>query len=211
MGRGPGNTKTELAIFEFEKIQKRQIDFLPLLKLIKQKFDSLHSRYMWGTNSFYYLAGLWGIHPSFVQEMISNELPAEKIIKNLNDLKKIGGQKYATDLINYNEGFYRQKNIGKWEPEKIFKNKDVLILGSSPKLKEKKLKIKKFITKKKPIVLMLNNNLSVDSKLVDYRVMCHTMRILIESNKFIKSKIPLITPFSKFSLRVKNLWKDLKF
>ena len=35
----------------------------------------------------------------------------EKIIKNLNDLKKIGGQKYATDLINYNEGFYRQKKI----------------------------------------------------------------------------------------------------
>ena len=204
MGRGPGNTKTELAIFEFEKIQKRQIDFLPLLKLIKQKFDSLHSKYMWGTNSFYYLAGLWGIHPSFIQEMISNELPAEKIIKNLNDLKKIGGQKFATDLINYNEGFYRQKNIGKWEPEKIFKDKDVLILGSSPKLKEKKLKIKKFINKKKPIVLMLNNNFSVDSKLVDYRVMCHTMRILIESNKFIKSKIPLITPFSKFSQRVKK-------
>ena len=46
MGRGPGNTKTELAIFELEKIKKEQINVLPLLKLIKDKFINLHSKYM---------------------------------------------------------------------------------------------------------------------------------------------------------------------
>ena len=123
MGRGQGNTKTELAIFEFEKIKKEQINVLPLLKLIKDKFINLHSKYMWGTNSYYYLSGLWGIHPSFVQEMIRCDIPAEKIINNLNNLKKIGAQKFAKDLINNDEEFYSQKNVGKWEPKKFLKTK----------------------------------------------------------------------------------------
>lgn len=205
MGRGPGNTKTELAIFEFEKIKKEQINVLPLLKLIKDKFINLHSKYMWGTNSYYYLSGLWGIHPSFVQEMIRCDIPAEKIINNLNNLKKIGAQKFAKDLINNDEEFYSQKNVGKWEPKKIFKNKNLLILGSGPKLKQNKNKIEKFIKRKKPIVLAINDNPFINKKLINFRVVSHTMRILLESNNFKKSKIPLITPYSKFSQRIKKV------
>ena len=38
MGRGPGNTQTEYLMIEMQKIQKRKINILPLLKLIKKHF-----------------------------------------------------------------------------------------------------------------------------------------------------------------------------
>ena len=89
--------------------------------------------------------------------------------------------------------------------KKIFKNKNLLILGSGPKLKQNKNKIEKFIKRKKPIVLAINDNPFIDKKLINFRVISHTMRILLESNNFKKSKIPLITPYSKFSQRIKKV------
>ena len=71
MGRGPGNTQTELAIIELEKeTQKKNVDIIPLTKLVNKEFRNLKLKFNWGTNPYYYMAGIWGIHPSFVQEMI---------------------------------------------------------------------------------------------------------------------------------------------
>ena len=38
MGRGPGNTQTELAIIELEKeTQKKNVDIIPLTKLVNKE------------------------------------------------------------------------------------------------------------------------------------------------------------------------------
>lgn len=209
MGRGPGNTKTEIAILEFEKNFHKKINILPLLNLIKNRFKKLQTKYSWGTNTYYYLAGLWGIHPSFVQEMITAGLDSNQILRNLNNLKSIGGQKFNRDLINRDEQFYLGKSQGTWTPHELFSGKKVLILGSGPNLIKEKNKVEKFIKQKKPIVFLINNKTIINKKLIDYRLACHTMRILLDCKNYSKIKSPLIVPYQRFSERIKKELKNL--
>ena len=70
-GRGPGNTKTEELLIEL--ISENELNnLLPLFRLVYNRFNKLKNKYQWGTNPYYYLAGKYGIHPTFVQEIISD-------------------------------------------------------------------------------------------------------------------------------------------
>jgi 4-hydroxy 2-oxovalerate aldolase len=71
MGRGPGNVKTENLVLELEKKYKRKINCSSLIKLIENDFIPMKNKYGWGSNVYYYLSGLYGIHPSFIQGMIA--------------------------------------------------------------------------------------------------------------------------------------------
>ena len=42
--------------------------------------------YKWGTNPFYYLAGKYSIHPTYIQ-MLSQKIDDSKILKIINQLK----------------------------------------------------------------------------------------------------------------------------
>ena len=211
MGRGPGNTKTELAIIEFEKSKNKKMDIIPLTKLVNNEFKILKSKFNWGTNPYYYMAGKWGIHPSFVQEMISADFPEEKVFKNLKNLRDIGGHKFSKDLINRNELFYHGKVVGDWIPKEFLFKKKILILANGPNLFKFKGKVEKFIKKNDElIVFQINNKNIIKDGLIDYRIACHTMRILLDSKEYYKSKSPIILPLNRFSDRVKKSLKHIK-
>ena len=211
MGRGPGNTKTELAIIEFEKKKNKTMDIIPLTKLVNNEFKILKNKFNWGTNPYYYMAGKWGIHPSFVQEMISADFPEEKVFKNLKNLRDIGGHKFSKDLINRNELFYHGKVVGDWVPKKFLYKKKILILANGPSLLKFKDMVEKFIKKNDElIVFKINNKNIVKDSLIDYRIACHTMRILLDSKEYYKSKSPIILPLNRFSERVKKSLKNIK-
>ena len=83
MGRGAGNLKTE-QIYNFlnpnDEIGKDKIN------LIKKKiFLNLKKKYKWGTNKYYSFAAKNSIHPTYVQELISN--------KSLTDIYRFIDQK----------------------------------------------------------------------------------------------------------------------
>ena len=65
MGRGPGNTQTENYLVEIQDSFNRQFNILPILNVINNYFKELKIKYGWGTNTYYYLAGLNGIHPTY--------------------------------------------------------------------------------------------------------------------------------------------------
>ena len=60
-GSRTGNTQTELAIIELEKETQKKKDIIPLTKLVN-KVRNLKLKFNWGTNPYYYMAGIWGIH-----------------------------------------------------------------------------------------------------------------------------------------------------
>ena len=70
MGRGPGNVKTEYALIEFKDKLENKFNISPILKLINKRFNNLKQKYSWGSNVYYYLSGLYGIHPTFIQSML---------------------------------------------------------------------------------------------------------------------------------------------
>ena len=205
MGRGPGNTKTEYAILEFQSKKLNNDKLVSLLKLIKDYFDPLKEKYKWGSNPYYYFAGLHSIHPSFVQEMLAtNSFDTEDIYSNLNYLSTVGGKKYSNELISLGKNFYKKINKGTWQPKKVIKNRDVLILGPGNSIANNKNLILKFIKKYKPIVLVLNVNNLIPKKYVYAHIVCHTLRLLSDIDKYKKFNQNLITPYSSFSKNIKS-------
>ena len=205
MGRGPGNTKTEQAVLEFKTKKISNEKLVSLLKLIKFFFEPLKDKYKWGSNPYYYFAGLHSIHPSFVQEMLaSNLFDIEDIYSNLNYLSTVGGRKYSKELISLGKNIYKKINKGNWQPKNIISGKDILILGPGKSVINNKTFIVRFIKKYKPIVLVLNAINPVPKKYVFAHVVCHTLRLLSDIDKYKMLNKKLITPYSSFSKNIKS-------
>jgi 4-hydroxy 2-oxovalerate aldolase len=205
MGRGPGNTKTEYLILELKRKNEKNENLVYLLNLIKNFFEPLKDKYKWGSNPFYYFAGLNSIHPSFVQEMLSEEsFQPEDIHANLNYLRSVGGRKFSNELISLGKNFYKKVNKGSWDPANLIKNKDVLIIGPGKSVAKNKNKIIKFIIKYNPIVLVLNAINPIPKKLINAHIVCHTLRLLSDIDKYKRLNNFLITPYSSFSKNIKS-------
>ena len=88
MGRGPGNTKTELlcAYLNFKKF--KNYNLLYLTSLIDGSFLKLKDKYKWGTNLYYYLAAKNKIHPTYIQLILAEKRYEEnEILLAIDNLK----------------------------------------------------------------------------------------------------------------------------
>jgi len=205
MGRGPGNAKTEYLVLQYEKKIKRKVNLLPLLDTIESDFKKLQTKYQWGTNPFYFLAGMHGIHPTFIQGMLNDiRFKNEDILNTINHLKTIGGQKFNKNLLDTDKKMYHGKSNGKWKPSKIIKKKEVLILGTGPGIFKYKKSIENYVIKNKPFVIGLNTQRSIDEKLINVRATCSAFRLLTDRKKFKQIKKPIVLPLKRLSKDVKN-------
>ena len=75
-------------LIEMDKFSKKKYNLLPITKIIKKYFEPLKDRYRWGPNSFYYLAGKYGIHPTYIQEMLTIQMDEIEMLDAINQLKK---------------------------------------------------------------------------------------------------------------------------
>ncbi len=202
MGRGPGNTKTEYLILELDRKKENLIN---LLNLIKKYFDPLKEKYKWGSNPFYYFAGLNSIHPTFVQEMLSDiRFDPEDIYNNLDNLSTVGGRKFSKELITLGKNYYKKINKGDWIPSETIYNQNILIIGPGASTNKYKQKIIRFIKKNKPLVFVLNAINPIPKKYVYANIVCHPLRLLSDIDKYKKSTKYLIAPFSSFSKNIKS-------
>jgi 4-hydroxy 2-oxovalerate aldolase len=210
MGRGPGNAKTEYLILEVEKHLKQKINILPITNLIKKHFADLKKYYNWGTNTFYYLAGKYGIHPTYIQEMLSIKLDEIDILEAINQLKKSKGNKYDINLVR--SEFQKPIKLirGSWMPEKKIKGKEVLLIASGPKLAEYKKEVENYIFEKKPIVIALNTLTKIKKELIDFYLSCNPLRLIADVKLYKSIKSPLIVPKSMLSDFHKKKFKNHK-
>ncbi len=199
MGRGPGNAKTEYLVLEVDKLLKRKTNIIPISKLIKNHFVELKNFYNWGTNPFYYLAGKYGIHPTYIQEMLSIKLDEFEILEAINQLKGEKGTKYDVNLVR--SEFQKPIKLfkGSWQPEKKLKGREVLLISSGPKLNEYIKEIESYIKKKKPIVIALNTITKIKKDLIDFYLACNPLRLIADASLYQSIKSPLIVPKSLLS------------
>jgi 4-hydroxy 2-oxovalerate aldolase len=197
MGRGPGNAQTEYIILALASYRKNKGNFIKLLELINKYFKPMQKNYDWGINPFYYLAGQYGIHPSYVQEMLQNKRYSEEDIIAVIDFLKInGGKKFSLDTLETARHFYSGEAQGTWNPQTLFKDKTVLILGSGPGVKKYQAAIENFIKQTQPYVIALNTQSDIKEELINARTACHPVRLLADCKEHINLSQPLITPFS---------------
>ncbi len=205
MGRGPGNSRTEELVIEVSELENRPINIVPLLAIIRNFFQPLKNKCGWGSNPYYFLSGKYGIHPTYIQEMLGDSRYSEEdIIAAINHLKIEGGKKFTFNTLDAARNFYQGEAAGTWSPESLLSGREVLILGSGPGVAEHRAAIESYIVAGKPVVIALNTQSSISQSLIDLRVACHPVRLLADCEAHTKLPQPLITPASMLPADVRN-------
>ncbi|MDO6825235.1 aldolase catalytic domain-containing protein [Marinobacter sp. 1_MG-2023] len=205
MGRGPGNARTEELAIEMAERKGQDVNLIPLMQLIRTHFRPMQYHYGWGTNPYYFLAGKFGIHPSYVQEMLADSRYLEEdILAVIEHLRKEGGKKFSREALDSARHFYRGEPEGSWSPDALLEGREVLLLGSGPGVKEHNGAIEQYIREYRPLVMALNTQSSVDSALIDVRVACHPVRLLADCDVHSRLPQPLITPASMLPDHVRS-------
>ena len=212
MGRGPGNAQTEYLYLALDDQDGRASDITKLLALIDKHFRPLQQKYRWGSNPYYYLAGKYGIHPSYVQEMMMDERYSnEDLLAALANLKKEGGKKFTANMLESARRISESHAGGSWQPRLEIKGRKVLIIGAGPSVRRHKVAIEGYIRKERPVVIGLNTHSGIDNALIDYRAACHPVRIMADMKAYEKLSQPLVAPVSKFKLEISTGEKAYDF
>ena len=197
MGRGPGNARTEELVIEIADMRQQGINMVPLMSIIRTYFQPLKNKCGWGSNPYYYLSGKYGIHPTYVQEMLGDSRYSEEdIFAAINHLKMEGGKKFSFNALDATRHFYHGDAKGSWSPQNLLAGKDVLILGAGAGVAEHKTAIERYIKASKPVVIALNTQSAIEQELIDVRVACHPVRLLADCAAHVALSQPLITPAS---------------
>lgn len=205
MGRGPGNAKTEYLAFELAQVRENACNLVPLTSLIQRVFKPMQHRCGWGTNTYYYLAGKYGIHPSYIQEMLGDSRYSEEdILAVIEHLRVEGGKKFSLNTLDAARHFYQGPPRGTWQPASLLKGREVLLLGTGPGVAAHREALEAYIRKARPFVLALNTQAQISADLIDARVACHPVRLLADCEAHTQLPQPLITPASMLPLDVQN-------
>lgn len=198
MGRGAGNVKTEYLAIELDSFRpERPCNITNLMGLIRQYFVPMQQKYGWGTNTYYYLAGKYGIHPTYIQEMLSNvRYDEEDILAVIDRLKQAGGKKFKSNTLEAARNFYVGEPIGTWLPASMLSGREVLLLGTGPGVSRHQTALEDYIRQKQPVVIALNTQSDINSELIDLRAACHPVRLLADCHDHLALPQPLITPAS---------------
>lgn len=197
MGRGPGNAKTEEVVIEMAALRGQLPNLTPLMSLIRKHFQPLQERYGWGKNPYYYLAGKYGIHPTYIQTMLSDSrYDEEDVLSVIEHLRQEGGKKYNATTLESARHFYGKAPRGTWNPAARFSGRDVLVLGAGPAVRDHKHALESFIRRRTPLVVALNTQAAVSADLIDLRVASHPVRLLADSAKHADLPQPLVAPLS---------------
>ncbi len=205
MGRGPGNARTEELVIEVAELRNQPINLVPLMTIIRKHFKPMQIQYGWGTNPYYFLSGKYGIHPTYIQSMMSDtRYDEEDLLAVIDYLREEGGKKFSDATLNSARQFYTSKPTGNWSPSEAFAGREVLLLGSGPGVERHRDALERYIRKQKPVVLALNTQTNINAELIDYRIACHPVRLLADVDIHAQLPQPLITPYSMLPSFIKQ-------
>ncbi|MDD9723044.1 aldolase catalytic domain-containing protein [Sulfitobacter sp. PR48] len=205
MGRGPGNTRTEELAIEAEALRDRSANLVPLMTLIRKHFGPMRTKYGWGTNPYYFLSGKYGIHPTYIQEMIGDSrFDEEDILAVIQHLREEGGKSFSFNTLDGARQFYKGEPRGTWAPSEMMADREVLILGTGPGATAHRAALEAYIRRERPVVIALNTQQAIDTDLIDLRVACHPVRLLADAETHASLPQPLITPASMLPAGLRN-------
>ena len=197
MGRGAGNAKVEYLLIELADRCDTRLNIGPLVSLIERHFRPMQAEFGWGSNTYYYLAGRYGIHPTYVQAMLADSRYAEEdVLTVIDHLQFEGGKQFSVEALETGRNFYASTPAGSWASSAVMDGRDVLILGSGPGVERYQDALEDYIASCAPLVMAFNTDSVLRDELVDIRVASHPFRLLSNVEAHLKFQQPLMTPFS---------------
>ena len=211
IGRGAGNAQTENLLLELEKKYGSVYQPSSLFNLVLSDFVPLQRKFHWGENLLYSLAAIHDIHPTYIQEMLTdNRYSNREVLQAVEFMSSLDASHYDKNLLLQAHG--NENNPGSWNAENWCAGKNVLILGSGESLKIHRQGIIQYIQTHRPIVISLNVQHDFPQEVVDVYASSNESRMLSEFNLYTALEKPLaisnilLTKVLGGSLNVPYLW-----
>lgn len=201
MGRGAGNTQTErlLAVLDDDSSYNPQ----PVYDLVVRHFEGMQKQYGWGTNLLYFLGAQNDVHPTYIQNLLSNShFGTEEIVGAIGYLSQLDGTtSYNGSVLETAVSFNSTSNevTGTDSLVEKFAGKEVLVIANGKTSKQYKDAIELYIKEKQPVVLSVNLVEEIDNSLVDYFVLSHNAKFLSDFEHYKQLSRPVILPKHRFS------------
>ncbi len=161
MGRGAGNTPTELIAQYLVSKFGASYDMDAIFDLIDGYIDNMRARCTWGYSTAMSIAGCYSAHVNNISYLLKKNCICSKDIRYI--LNKIGEEnrkRYHYDILEttylelLNSSYDDVDNL--YNLKKIFEGKTVLVIAPGKSAQTKEAIIKEFIEQKAPIVITVN-------------------------------------------------------
>lgn len=141
--------------------QDAHYDVTQVLEAIDNVIMDIYHKQYWGYNMFFYLAASNECHPNYVSYFMNKRtLSVRQITTLLNSLKPekklLYDAKYAEEMyISYQSVECNDKQALN-QLQKIFGNREIMLMGPGSNIKRQKTKVKDFIVEQRPLILAVN-------------------------------------------------------
>lgn len=200
MGRGAGNTPTELIAQYLVSQRGYSYDIDAILDIIDDYMDNIRTMCSWGYTTPYFLAGCYSAHVNNIAYLTQkNSIRSKDIRYILNKIGEIPRKRYDYDLLEKTYLEYLQADINDTDTMEVlnkeFENRDVLVLVPGKSIVEQHEIIDKYIKTNNPVVISIN--FVPESLATDFVYMSNSRRFsnwkndsgYIEHKKIIASNI----------------------
>jgi len=213
MGRGAGNTPTENLLAFLDK-RNSSYNPKPIYELVIRHFESMQKECGWGSNLLYFLGAQNDVHPTYIQNLLSNpHFGTDEIIGAIDYLSKLDGTTSYNGTVLDSALNFSNCDVsvtGSKDVQGLLDGKDVLIVANAPNTKKYASAIEMYINKVNPVVISININTSISEELIDYYVISHNSKFLSESDLYKGLNKPIILPKGRFSEAELDDLSDIK-
>ena len=195
MGRGAGNTQTEYLTLEMAHKGYGDFNLLDIQRAATGWLASLKEKCQWGTNIYYYEAGMRSLHPSYVQQMISSN--AYEAVDILVMIAALSGGKAPTSYSAANidlalSGLMSSAEGGdtvtsRWE------GRPVMLVAGGPQAVRHWSAVEAYARKRNAVVLALNHSEACDPNTIDGVISIHPARLMTLLSDKSWDDLPLYT------------------
>lgn len=170
MGRGAGNTPTELIMQYMVDKLGYSYDIDVLLDVIDNYMESIRAKCEWGYSTPFFLAGCYSAHVNNIAYLKQkNSIRSKDIRYILNKISADERKRYDYDLLESTYINYLQSDIDDTESmtelKQAIENKNVLILAPGRSMISYADTINQFVNMNKPIIIAINfipENITID-------------------------------------------------
>ncbi|MEZ9357185.1 aldolase catalytic domain-containing protein [Vibrio breoganii] len=214
MGRGAGNTQTESLLAVLEQNQTNY-NSRPVYELVIRHFESMQKRYGWGSNLLYFLGAQNDVHPTYIQNLLSNtHYGTDEIVGAIDYLSKLEGTtSYNGAVLNTALSFNEScaTTSGTNDIEGLFNGNNILIVTNGPSSIKYKEAIEVYIKENKPIVVSINVSDVFSSDLIDFYIISHNSKFLSDAKRYKELDKPIILPRHRFSNEELSIIEECEF
>lgn len=162
MGRGAGNTTTELMVSYLNRKCGAHYDMDSIMDAIDVYMEPFKEKFKWGYSTPYFIAGMYCCHVNNIAYLLDNHRTNSKDMRNIiESMSETDRRKYDYDLLENKYLLNQSKQIDDSDTinklKDLIKGRKVLLIAPGKSVVNNYNKIVDYINNVKPVVIGINS------------------------------------------------------